>query len=135
PLAMKRIPGRQTYVAGKRKKPTNLVGFFVLFDVSVSRHSDGRYILSLWPFRSLSFSERDPLPFLKLVEGHPLKILRVEKQILGLSGADESKALVHQFLDRSLCHYMHVLKRFLRGDGRDKLFRRLHLTSLMLAVR
>ena len=82
----------------------------LLVSYAAIRRLDCLHVLGLRTFRPLPFGERHSLSFLKLLKGYPLKILRVEKQILGLPCVNESKALVHQFLDRSFCHFMHVLK-------------------------
>ena len=63
-----------------------------------------RYVFSARPFGASAFRVSDLLAFPQFLEPCAIEARRVEKQILAISGVDESKTLVRQFLDRAFCH-------------------------------
>ena len=61
-------------------------------------------VLCAGPFFSVPLGERHSLSDLELIEAHPPQGGGVEKQVLFAPGADESKALVRESLDRAFRH-------------------------------
>ena len=73
----------------------------VTSSVGVLDHLD---VFGAWPFRALTFGERDALSFAKLFKADTLQVRHVKKHVLPSTGVNKSKTFVRQPFDRTFCH-------------------------------